>query len=331
LFQGSGALLVNRLGERYMEKYDPVLRERARIPELVLAQSKEGYEGRSPLYMDMSHFSEETWNRFKRVLPQPMKILEESGLEPWKHKVVFEIPSTGFSSLVSGIWNNIFCETTLPGLYVAGQAGGFMGHGTYSVGGVNLALCCVTGRRAGEFAARYSSSCEGTNIDQAQLDSLANKIYHPLSVKNGITPDGIEAKIQNVICSAPYAHFKNQERIRRVLAAFQRIKTDLPRVKAPDFHELVKVHEMTNYLLCCELIYRAALARQESRGAHVREDYPYRDDVNWLKRVILRRQEAGRVNIRLVPVPLYRYKIKPETFERKPPSVPIPKIGRMEK
>lgn len=326
MFQGHGALLLNRLGERYMEKYDPALKERARIPELVLAQSKEGYEGRGPLYIDMSNFGQETWDRFRRVLPQPMRILDESGTEPWKQKVIFEIPSTGFSSLVSGILNNTFCETNLPGLYVAGQAGGFMAHGTYSVGGVNLAMCCVSGRRAGEYAARYAQGCGEAEIDQNQIDTLEKELYAPLSIKDGITPDEIDAKIQNLTHLAPYAHFKSGKRIKEVLAGLNEMKNLLPRLGAPNHHELVKAHEMKNYLLCCDLIYRAALERKESRGGLVREDYPYRDDINWLKRVILSRREDGRVYVKLQPIPIYRYKVRPDKLERKPPIIPIPRI-----
>jgi succinate dehydrogenase/fumarate reductase flavoprotein subunit len=325
MFQGYGALLVNKLGERYMERYNPSLKERAGMAELVLAQSKESYEGRGPLYIDMTHLSQETWNRFRRVLPQPMRIFDESGIEPWKQKVVFEMPSTGFFALSSGILNNIFGETTLPGLYVAGQAGGFMAHGAYSVGDVNLALCCVGGRRAGEYASRYALLNKETGIDQNQIGALKKQVYAPLSIKDGVTPDEIDAKIQDLTHPALYAHFKSKKRINEVLAGINKIKKLLPKLGVPDYHELVKAHEMKNYLLCCELIYRAALERKESRGGLVREDYPYRDDINWLKRVILSCNEEDRVHVKLQPIPIYRYKVKPDKLERKPTIIHVSK------
>ena len=91
-------------------------------------------------------------------------------------------------------------------------------------------------------------------------------------------------------------------------------------------HELVRVHEMRNHALTAELVFRASLVRKESRGYNLREDYPYRDDVNWLKRVIVSRQDKGTVAVRLEAVPLYRYPVKPEGLERIPPRVMPPGV-----
>jgi succinate dehydrogenase/fumarate reductase flavoprotein subunit len=292
----------------------------------VLAMSKEGYEGRSPLYLDMTHFSQEVWERFRRVLPKAMRIFEESGIEPWKQKVQFDLGTTGFSSNVSGIMNNIYCETNIPGLYVVGQAGGYMAHGTYSVGGVNLAICCVSGRRAGEYAARHSMLQNFQEISVGLIEELKHTIYAPLTVNNGYTADNIDEEISELTHAAPEAHFKNEKRIHRVLAGFERIKKQLKNVGAPDYHELVKVHEMKNYLLCYELIYLAALQRKESRGGHMREDYPYRDDINWLKRIIISRRDETEICVRLLPVPISRYKIRPEKLEIKQSVIPIPRV-----
>jgi succinate dehydrogenase/fumarate reductase flavoprotein subunit len=329
MFMGSGAQVVNRLGERFMEKYDPVLKERARINELCLAFAKEGVEGRGPVYLDMTHFSPETWERIRRVVPIGMRIFDESGLEPWKQKVRFDIGAGAVTSQVGGVKNNIFCETNLSGLYVAGQEGGYLAHGTFAVGGVNLAMCCVGGRRAGEYAARYSQRREQVANHPGQIEALSDLAFSPLAVKDGVTPDEVDFKIAEVIHSAPHSFFRHEKRIKTVLSRLGEIKALLPQLRAPDYHELVKANEMKNYWQCIELMNMAALERQESRGPLNREDFPYRDDINWLKRIILRRGEDGKdevVNMRLEPIPIYRYPIRPEKFERIPARIATPEI-----
>jgi succinate dehydrogenase / fumarate reductase flavoprotein subunit len=329
MFQNKGALMINRHGQRYMEKYDPELIERANYQKLVLGISKEGYEGNGPLYMDMTHLQPADWEQFRRVLPQAMRIFDESGVEPWKQKVVFELPSSGFNSLVSGILNNTECETNVPGLFVSGQDGGFLGHGTYSVGGVNLALACVSGRRGGEFSGRYAACLPDAAPDAGQLRDLETNIYAPMKVKDGVAADSIDHRVQDLTHAAPYAHFKDETRIRHVLAGLDEIALSLPNLAAPDAHELVKVHEMRNFLLGCRLVYRAALERRESRGRHVRTDYPYRDDVNWLTRVVLRRDgdaAESEPEVSLRALPIYRWPVRPEPLGRQPSLIPMPQI-----
>lgn len=177
------------------------------------------------------------------------------------------------------------------------------------MGGVNLALACVSGRRGGEYSARYAAFTPRAKTRDDQLKALETGIYSPLAVKEGLAADTIDHQVQELIHAAPYAHFKNESRIQKVRAGLEEIAKLLPRLAAPDIHELVKVHEIRNFLLGSRLIYRAALERQESRGHHVRTDYPYRDDVDWLKRVILSCRENGNdgePGVKLRPLPIYR-------------------------
>ena len=323
LWQGAGMYLVNAQGERFMEKYSPVLKERAQKAELHLAVAKECVEGRGPVYIDMRHFKPEVWDRFRRVLPNFMRLAEV--LEPWKRRIQFDFGTGAINAAPAGIKNNIFSETNLPGLYVAGQVSGFPGHGTYSVGGFNLAACCVGGRRAGAHAARYSKTRASAEITTDQLERLEESVYKPLSLKNGITPAALNIKIKEVAGIAE-SLFRSEKGINTILNGLARIKAVLPTLAARDYHELMRANELKNYLACLELIYRAALERTESRGPHCRVDHPYRDDIDWLKRVILRSAGDGNVAMRLEPIPVYRYSGKPEKFERVSPAVPPPEV-----
>jgi len=73
---------------------------------------------------------------------------------------------------------------------------------------------------------------------------------------------------------------------------------------------LSKCHEVRNMTLCAELTFRAALMRSESRGFHFREDFPERDDKNWLNWIVLKQGE-GEMTISTQPIPIDNYKIKP--------------------
>lgn len=326
MFQSNGARFVNGLGEAFMEKYDPKLKERARVDELCLIFAKEGVEGRGPIYMDMTHFSKETWEKIRRVVPTGMRVFDESGIDPRKQKMRFDIGAGAVSNRAGGIKHNIYCETNLPGLYTAGQEGGYPPHGNFAVGGLNLATCCVGGRRAGEYAALFSRHRGQPDVALDQVEELREAAFSPLYVKEGITANEINVKIAELIHLAPVSFFRHENRIRATLKRLEEIRGMLTRLSASDCHELVKANEMKNYLQCIELMNMSALERKESRGSLNREDYPYRDDINWLKRIVLRLQENGGIDTRLEPIPIYRYPIRPEKLEKIPARIPAPKI-----
>ncbi|MFC1902744.1 FAD-binding protein [Chloroflexota bacterium] len=319
MWVSNGAYLVNSKGERYMEKYEPVIKERARLAELILGLAKECAEGRGPVYMDMRHFSPEIWERFRRVIPYYMRIANI--IEPWNQKVQYDFGAGAINAMTSGILNNLYCETNIPGLYVAGQASGFMPHGTYAVGGICLAMCTVGGRRAGRYAASYSKLSPEVEINESQLESLKNSSYAPMYVKDGIVPDEMFARIRQV-AAVPYALFRNETKLNTLLSDLKEVTKLASQVSADDSHVLARANEVQNFLQCLSLIYAAALARKETRGSHSRADYPYRDDVNWLKRVVLRSEGDDRVGIRFEPIPIYRYRFKPAKLEKVVPLVP---------
>ncbi|MFC1917044.1 FAD-dependent oxidoreductase [Chloroflexota bacterium] len=323
MFQHAGAFFVNALEEKFMEKYDPELKDRARTVELTQGLAKEGVEGRGPTYIDMTHIAPEKWEQFKRVIPSTMKMFET--LKPWRNKIIFDVGASGTWSNCSGIWNNIYCETNIPGLYVAGQAGGFLAHGTYSVGGLNLAITNVSGYRAGEYAAKYAQLSIAAKPDSGQVDEFRKVAFYPLEVTSGPTAEDIDYKLKEVMHPAANILFRHEKRMHDVVQAIVEIRALLNGVTAANPHELTRCHEMRNFALLSELVFRASLERKESRGFNLREDYPYRDDVNWLKRVILTCLTDGSVGIRLEPIPLYRYPVKPEKLQKIPPKVMPPK------
>lgn len=321
MFQGLGARFVNAQGERFMEKYDPVLLERSKLCVLTQAFCKEALEGRGPLYCDMRHLSPDALARLRRVVPQGMLIFDRARID--LSKQMFEYtPLNGVfvPSGDGGVRVNTSCETSLAGLFAAGGATKMLPHGTYSVGGVNLAYCCVSGHRAGEFAARYAGAFDQAPVRIDQVRGLQADAFAPMGRESGASSDDLFEKVLEVTVPAEYSTFKHENRIRKTLAALAELRASLGELTAASPHELLKANEARNYLTCTELVFLSALLRKESRGGHYREEYPYRDDDNWLKWIVLRR-EANSVAMRIEHVPIWRYPVRPEGSGRKPNPV----------
>jgi len=94
------------------------------------------------------------------------------------------------------------------------------------------------------------------------------------------------------------------------LSKVEEVQGRLPTLWAKDLHFLLKAHEAASMALCAEMTYRPALMRKESRSSHMREDYPERDDQNWLKWIIIKK-EKGEMKLWTEPVPIDKYKLKP--------------------
>ena len=94
------------------------------------------------------------------------------------------------------------------------------------------------------------------------------------------------------------------------LSKLDELKQKLPDLFAKDGHTLFQCHEAKAMALCAEMTYRAALMREESRGWHFREDFPKRDDENWLKWTIVK-QDKEEMSVSTEPIPIDKYPYKP--------------------
>ncbi|MBI4332409.1 MAG: FAD-binding protein [Chloroflexi bacterium] len=321
-FQRMGMLLRNARGERFMERYSP-LKERSSRHILGLSILVEHLEGRGPTYMDLTHLKQEEMEKLHSLpaVARRLKGLARDGADFYHGKVEINITSGFMHFHGGGIKHNLFGETSLPGLYAAGEAGGYPAHGTYSVGGMNLAHCCVGGYRAGEYASRFAREVR-PEVDQVQVEHLVGEALGPLSTRGGSSPDDAWWEFQKILSPAHLSVFRTGEGIRKLLAIFQDRKK--LKLSAGDPHALVKAHKSRNYVRSAELIMTASLEREETRGCNIRADFPYRDDAEWLQRIVLTR-DGDRIRSRRQAIPIYRYPVKPDRRERIPFAFPIPR------
>ncbi|MBI4333625.1 MAG: FAD-binding protein [Chloroflexi bacterium] len=326
-YQRLGMRLVNRDGERFMAKYLPGLMERGRREDLGLAIVSEGVQGKAPIYIDLTHLDEGTINKLY-TLPTTRQMVNDmldEGIDFRKRPVKYAVTSGPIYIRAGGIRVNIFGESSLPGLYAAGEACGMPAHGTYSVGGVNLALCGVGGYRAGEYAARYALENGRKPVVEAQAGYLLRKTMQPLKAKSGVDPQALFDEMHAFLAPARRSVFRNAGSIEEVLEQIKSWRAGTRAVKAQDHHGLVKANKVGPYLQIADLMFRGNLIREETRATNIRVDFPYKDNINWLQWVVQGNNGKGGAWVKKVPVPLYRYPARPKEYTKIPVYLPAPR------
>ena len=196
------------------------------------------------------------------------------------------------------------CETSVPGLFAAGDSASTMQQGSVYAGlGWNMMGCSVTGARAGR-AAALSASRVGQAGREADGAALRRSVFAPLTRTGGFSPRWVTQALQNLL--APYfmLHVKRGDRLEAALTLVEFMRDHLvPHTYARDTHELRLAHETANMLLNAEMKLRSSLFRTESRGRHYREDYPCRDDPGWLAWTVLKKAQDGRMELSKRPLP----------------------------
>ncbi|MBW1805745.1 MAG: FAD-binding protein [Deltaproteobacteria bacterium] len=204
-----------------------------------------------------------------------------------------------------GIWPaGKDCSTSLPGLFAAGDSLGTMQSGAvYAAIGMALSGAAVTGARAGWGAADYAMQAEKPEMDNDMLSELKKSVYVPLDRKGGFSPGWVTQQLQNIMIPYFIMYIKKEDRMQAALTLVEFLRDHLvPKLTAKDTHELRLAHETRNMVLNAEMRLRSSIFRTESRGCHYREDYPRRDDPDWLAWVLLK-EEKGRMTVLKKPVP----------------------------
>ncbi len=303
LLVGEGATFVNAKGDRYMRIWDPQRIERAPREVHGKAIAIEELEGRGPCYLDATQLDESAYSRLEKCIPIIIKNFAARGLDLRRDK----IPYTVFigDEAFGGIQVSTECETTISALYATGSAKDLGA----SQGGMGAA---IDGRHAGKAAATYAAETEEPTIDEYQVKLLKKQMFAPMERKAGLKHEDVRGHCASILRRGLLGPVKNDRKLREAMSIAQEIRTnEIPKLVARDYHELARCIGLGNELLFLELFPRCSLLRTESRGAHYREDYPERDDANWLKWVIAKREDDG-IKVWSKPIPFDEYPLKPE-------------------
>src|SRR5688572_15601314 len=272
---------------------------------MMLEFYRELHSENGPVYLKLDHLAPETLLEIERVLhrterPSRGRFHAGRGQGYGSDRVEMHISEIGLCSghSASGVWVNEHGETTLPGLYAAGDMA-CVPH-NYLLGALVYGKICA--QRALE---HIQAVAPPSGLDD-QIAAERERVFAPLSRPNGIPHHQFEYKVRRLVNDYLQPP-KTENRLSVGLQHFLRASEELEEVGATNPHELMRVMEGHFIRDCAEMAARASLHRKESRWGlyHYRLDYPQMDDSRWLLHVNLKKGSDGMMETLERPVDPY--------------------------
>ncbi|RME75972.1 MAG: FAD-dependent oxidoreductase [Chloroflexi bacterium] len=199
-----------------------------------------------------------------------------------------------------GIWpTNMQGASNIPGLFAAGDGLASMLCGASYTGlGMSLMGSATQGYAAGQGAAEYARQVAAPTLPDDVIASAQAAMFAPRERESGFSPAWVTQVMQNTMFPYFVLLVKHEDRLKAALSTITFLREHIaPRLTAKDAHDLRLAHETQNMLLNAEMKLRASLFRTESRGTHYREDYPARNDDEWLAWVLLQKGPDGHMTV----------------------------------
>ena len=202
-------------------------------------------------------------------------------------------------------WDDTEGKTGFPGLYVAGNGiyGSQVNGAIFNVQ-TNHPGCCIMGNHSGKAAAEYAKTLSLPEQDSRQVEAIIDEIFAPSRRETGVDPNFVVEKLRNIMVDAGVHVVKSEKALTAALMQVELIRDKmLPMLMGYTGHDLRLCLEAKHKCLSAEMKLKANLFRTESRGMHYREDYPFRDDENWLCHVGVYKDENGEIQCKKIEIP----------------------------